>query len=136
MLRWYNGVMTSFPKGHIPWNKGKKDVYSKEILQKMREAKLLNPTRYWLGKKREGFWLNKKRLNIKGENNYAWKGNEVGYVGLHTWVRRELGKPKICEHCGINKNMQWANKSRKYKRELTDWLSLCAKCHKKYDKSI
>lgn len=29
--------------------------------------------------------------------------------------------------------MHWASKTYKYKRELTDWVSLCATCHKKYD---
>lgn len=28
-----------FPKGHIPWNKGKVNVYSEEMLRKMSEAR-------------------------------------------------------------------------------------------------
>lgn len=127
--------MADFKKGHIPWNKGKKNPYSVETIQSMREAKLLNPVRFWLGKKRPNtkFWLGKKRGDIQGENNYAWKGDKVSYSALHHWVKRELGKPLECEHCGSCKNLHWANKSREYKRLLTDWISLCAKCHKKYD---
>jgi hypothetical protein len=29
--------------------------------------------------------------------------------------------------------MQWANKSGKYLRKQDDWLSLCKKCHCRYD---
>ena len=132
----YNGAMTDFPKGHIPWNKGKKQPYSKETLQAMREAKLRNPTRYWLGKKRPEtrYWLNKKRSDISNENNYAWKGEQAGYHAKHGWIRRKLGSPIKCEHCGSVKNLHWANKDHKYKRKLTDWIALCAKCHKAYDK--
>ena len=28
----------------------------------------------------------------------------------------------------------WANRSGRYLRELTDWVRLCAKCHKAYDR--
>lgn len=49
-------------KGRIPWNKGLKNVYttkakgiplSEEHKEKLRQAKLNNPTRYWLGKKKD-----------------------------------------------------------------------------------
>lgn len=74
----------------------------------------------------------------KGLIPWNWKGDEVGYLALHRWVQRYKGKPKICEHCGIVESntykIHWANKSHKYFRDLNDWLRLCAKCHKKYDK--
>jgi len=67
--------MSQAAKGHIPWNKDKKGIYSEETLckisegsignqnakgwtptqdqkRKMREARLNNPIRYWLGKNR------------------------------------------------------------------------------------
>lgn len=70
-----------------------------------------------------------------GELNHTWKGDEVGYRALHSWVERNLGRPQKCEHCGDTnkKRYHWANKSREYKRELSDWLRLCVACHKKYD---
>lgn len=68
-----------------------------------------------------------------GEKNYKWKGDKVGYFGLHSWIRRALGKAKVCEQCGSDKKVQWANKSGEYKREETDWLTLCCWCHRKYD---
>lgn len=72
-----------------------------------------------------------------GKNNKFWKGKDVSYVGLHQWVARHRGKPDKCEHCGKDglkgKNIQWANKSHEYKRDLTDWLRLCVPCHMKFD---
>ena len=84
-----------------------------------------------------GYWLGKTRWSMVGERNRAWRGDKVGYVALHDWVKRWKGKPKICEHCGkaIGK-IEWANKSGEYKRDLSDWISLCVPCHRIYDKKI
>lgn len=74
---------------------------------------------------------------VSGENNGMWKGDEVGYHALHTWLRREYGIPTICENCGVTHQecgtLQWANKSGEYKRERSDWMFLCVKCHRKHD---
>jgi len=87
------------------------------------------------------FWKsgNRKTHSMPKEDNAInWKGNSVGYWGLHKWVQRVLGLPDKCEHCdkvGLEKRqIHWANKSGKYKREKKDWIRLCAKCHKKYDR--
>jgi hypothetical protein len=81
-------------------------------------------------------WLGKKRPDISEENGYQWKGDKVGYRALHEWVERRLGKPMCCDFCGVTskKRYHWANKSRNYKREITDWIRLCPKCHANYDK--
>jgi len=69
-----------------------------------------------------------------GKDNPNWKGNNVSYSGLHYWLRRKLGEPKVCEHCKSSKRrLTWANKSWKYKRDIKDWISLCYSCHKYYD---
>ncbi|MEK6880161.1 MAG: DUF2256 domain-containing protein [Nanoarchaeota archaeon] len=69
---------------------------------------------------------------------WNWKGDDVKYGTLHDWVYRHLGKPTKCEFCGKkglkSRQIHWANKSHEYKRELSDWLQLCVKCHSKYDK--
>ena len=72
-------------------------------------------------------------LHRKGEKNHNWKGDKVGYQSLHAWVRSRKGKAYKCTSCGSIKNIDWANKSRTYKRDLKDWISLCRKCHIKYD---
>lgn len=65
------------------------------------------------------------------------KPKTQAYRTLHNWVNYKLGQPLDCNFCGIKKlpkrNYHWANKSHQYKRELDDWLRLCAKCHKSYD---
>lgn len=83
------------------------------------------------GKHKE--WLDKIRPDMKNENHPMWKGDQVGYVGLHIWIRRRLAKPLGCNHCGESKPLDLANKSHEYKRDLDDWLWLCKSCHSKYD---
>jgi len=84
---------------------------------------------------------NKKRPEISEENHYLWAGNEVGYIGLHEWVYRKLGQPDTCEFCGKSglsgHKIHWANKKPYlYRRNLNDWLRLCAKCHNEYDSKM
>ena len=91
----------------------------------------------WFKKGDDPWNLGKKVEAMQNEKHPNWKGENVSYVALHTWVARYLGKPCICEFCGRNglkgKQIHWANKSREYKRDLEDWLRLCVPCHKKYD---
>lgn len=78
-----------------------------------------------------------KQGKYKDKNHPRWKGNSASYRAKHQWVQRKLGFPKKCQQCGkIQKkghNMHWANISGKYKRELSDWIRLCSKCHGRYD---
>lgn len=134
-------------------HKSKKGIYCSKLCQYKGKSKKLKekPLNYWLGKKilphmrkaldRTGKkhteeWK-KKRRGIIDEKSPSWKGDNVGYDGLHRWVYKKLGRPTKCEHCekiGLNgKYIQWANKSGKYLRKLDDWLRLCGSCHSKYD---
>ena len=88
--------------------------HSKETKEKMRLAKLKNPTRYWLGKSRtpkseetrnklskslmghKGYWTGKhmtpehrKKLSeaIKGDKSYLWKG---GINPINDSIRKSL----------------------------------------------
>ena len=74
------------------------------------------------------------------EKHPRYKGNEVGYRGLHYWVVYKLGKPDTCEDCGKSQltahQIHWANISGDYKRIVADWRRLCAKCHKAFDKQM
>jgi len=94
-------------------------------------------------------WNKDKKFPEFSEGNSShWKGNNVGYYGLHQWVKKHLGHPRVCEHCDVAGNYEtyskqgklvkrwnthWANKSGEYKRELNDWLGLCHPCHMKFD---
>ena len=107
--------------------------HSEETRKKMSEVRK-GKVGYFKGKKRDCYWLK----GLKEEKNFYWKGDKVGYLGLHAWVIRQLGQPTTCEHCGktglSGRKIDWANKSHEYKRHLNDWLRLCRSCHIKYDK--
>lgn len=66
--------------------------------------------------------------------NSNWKGDEVGYHALHTWVSRHKVKVGICEYCNAKGRTVWANMDFQYTRNLTTWGELCQKCHSKYDR--
>ena len=108
-------------KKRTPWNKGiKTGIVPKSAFKKG------NIT--WC--------TGKKRPEITGENHFAWKGDEVGYIALHDWVKSKLGKANQCEDCSgarNSKRFEWANISGEYKRELADWKQLCSKCHHEFD---
>lgn len=71
----------------------------------------------------------------RGSNHHLWKGNDVGMGALHKWVERNRGKPNQCEHCTTTdaNRYEWANISGQYKRDLSDWVRLCKKCHIAFD---
>ncbi len=68
-----------------------------------------------------------------GRRNPQWKGDDVGYTAIHSWVKRQLPKPEECQACQQEKARDLANISQKYKRDLTDWEWLCRRCHMKKD---
>jgi hypothetical protein len=116
------GNTNGFKKGQDTWNKGTKGIC------KSNSGSFKKGIVPW-NKNLKGFMANEK--------NAGWKGNNVGYFSLHAWVNRYLGKPTKCEHCGkdglTGHQIQWANTNHKYKRNLKDWIRLCAMCHQKYD---
>lgn len=71
-----------------------------------------------------------------GVDHHNWKGKEVGYFALHSWVRRNFEKPIGCEECGDQKSSQfnWAMVHGTFSRERTDWRYLCRRCHIIYDR--
>lgn len=71
----------------------------------------------------------KASKNQMGENNSNWKGDNVGYLGVHSWVNKHKNKPKLCEECNKTPPYDLANISGEYKRDLYDWEYLCRKCH-------
>lgn len=87
-----------------------------------------NPTSF---KKGMVPWSKGKKTGIIPVN---FTGDNVGYDALHDWVKRHKPKAECCEHCGKTGYLEWANKSHEYKRDLSDWLALCKKCHIKYDR--
>lgn len=80
------------------------------------------------------FWRNPKGINLN-EKNGNWKGDKVGYIAIHSWVARRLGKPTTCifEDATCRGRFEWANINHTYKRDLNDWISLCRVHHYKFD---
>lgn len=60
----------------------------------------------------------------------------MSYTGLHVWAKNKLKKPDRCRHCKDEKSLDLANKSGEYNKDLNDWIWLCRKCHKQYDKKL
>jgi len=75
----------------------------------------------------------KKSISKLNEKNPQWKGEKVGYAGIHDWVKRRLKRPTTCQDCGKKCKPDLANISQKYKRDLTDWEWLCRRCHMEKD---
>ena len=69
----------------------------------------------------------------KGKYNGQWKGDKVGYLSLHEWIRNHKPKPEFCERCEKKPPYDLANISQKYKRDVNDFKWLCRKCHMKED---
>jgi hypothetical protein len=67
--------------------------------------------------------------------SYSWKGNGAGYRAKHKWITRVKGKPTECFVCGKKVGrLHWANIDHQYKREESEYISMCPKCHGHYDK--
>lgn len=125
------GIKTS-PSGRIPWNKGKTGLQTA-----WNKNKKLGPlTKTHKQKISKANTNNPKRL---GKNNYAWKGTQATYRSIHGWIQYHLGTPTTCTNCKKTnlkaQQIQWANISGTYKRDLKDWKRLCVKCHRKLDKN-
>lgn len=86
--------------------------------------------------RRKSTWILRRFINHhvsklinKGSSNGQWKGSNVGYGKLHTWVRLHLPEPSLCQYCHKVKPYDLANVTGIYDRDFTNWLYLCRKCH-------
>lgn len=79
------------------------------------------------------------KAHPKGERNFKWVGDGVGYCGIHDWLRYHFGSATFCENkeCkGVSTCFEWAKlKGKKYMRRRSHFVRLCRSCHRKYDKS-
>lgn len=127
-----HGPQCGFQKGQFPGNKFEKG--NKFAFQKGNDPWNKNLT------KETDERIKRYGEKMSNELHWKWKGDEVEYRALHAWVERQLGKPTKCEHCDkdnlVGQQINWANKSGEYKRDITDWIRLCVKCHRKYDNQL
>lgn len=63
-----------------------------------------------------------------------WNKNRPGYKAVHKWIKRHYGSANHCSKCnGPSKRYEWANVSGEYLRDISDYIQLCASCHRKMD---
>ena len=101
--------------------------FSKETRQKISIALMGN--KHGVGKWTKERIEKRKALNLTGEKASNWKGDLIGYRGLHRRIRRIFPKPEFCNDCKINPPYDLANISNEYKRDISDWEWLCRQCH-------
>ena len=80
----------------------------------------------------------KGRKGDRNEKHPQWKGDNVGYGGIHTWLRINFGNPYKCENVDclhkISKRFEWALiKGKKCERKRENFMQMCVSCHRKYD---
>ena len=78
----------------------------------------------------------RKELYKDETKHPKWKGDNVGYYGIHDWMTKHYGQPKGCEICGLKDRKRvyhWANLTGEYLRDRKDWKRMCVPCHRKYD---
>ena len=97
-------------------------------------SKSLSNHRRWHNLDEYKIFQNKFKLKVKkfnlGSKNGMWKGNELGYMALHDYIKYHLKKSEKCEDCNkLTDKLDLANISGEYKRDFDDWEWLCRKCH-------
>lgn len=79
----------------------------------------------------------KAQQRLVGESHYNWKGDNIGYYGIHVWIKRTYGNAIKCENSNcLNSSIkfEWALiKGKKYERKIENFFQLCKKCHVNYD---
>jgi hypothetical protein len=73
------------------------------------------------------------RQSNRGPENPGWKGDGVGYMGLHNWLHRHKKRTGVCDECGAEGKTDFANISGEYRRDLSDFRELCRPCHRTLD---
>jgi len=81
------------------------------------------------GRKHKKTTIEELRAQKLGDKNPQWKGDNVGYFGVHGWIKNRLPKPDKCEICNEQPAFDLANISGEYRRNLDDWQWICRRCH-------
>ena len=122
-----------------PWNKGRKGIGGWKWSEKSKAQSRLQRKGRKLSENHKANISKTMTGKFIGENGLNWKGDKVGYIGLHLWIYKELGSPMQCEWCSKtkknNREIHWANISGFYTRVRADWVRLCVSCHKRFDKT-
>lgn len=139
-------------------NKGR--TFTPEWIEKMRQAKLRNPVRYWLGRERpspsEETKEKMRQANLRngnkppvrrGKDNNKWKGGisrgyKTGYYSTEykNWRLKVFTRDNyICQGCGARGIYLTAHHIKSFAHfpelrfDLNNGLTLCETCHSKTD---
>lgn len=136
--------MTSKPIESKDKPKYKHSEETKRKISKTLTGKFIGEKNSFFGRKHSEESKRKMSLANKGKNHPCfgkrgkesnnWLGENVGYDGLHAWIRRNLPPQKICQICFIKPPFDVACVTLIYNRDFKNWLRLCRSCHKKYDR--
>ena len=96
-------------------------------------AKMGNRSMTFLGKHHSQDSKQKIGQSRLGDNNPAWKGDNVGLVALHVWVREHIAEPKLCQVCHKATPNDLANITSIYNRDAKNWQYQCRSCHMLFD---
>lgn len=97
--------------------------------------------KYWQVKKQKAIWQKACspecrriiRKSLRGKRHPLWRGDNIGYAGVHQWFRETYPPPSQCSHCKQARKLEAANRSGRYLRRKYDWVYLCHPCHVKMD---
>lgn len=113
-----------------------KGMLGKHHSEEARKKISTNHARPMLGKKLSEEAKRKLIESNSKEKHWNWKGDAVGYNGVHTWGRKNKPKPDVCEMCNDREPRNLANVSGEYKRDIGDYMWLCVQCHRSFDNQI
>lgn len=82
-----------------------------------------------------------KRLDYRGQYHPNWKADKACYTAHHMFIYIRKKRMHKCEYCDTiiprrkdgAVGTHFANISREYKRDVSDYIELCPKCHAAYD---
>jgi len=76
----------------------------------------------------------KERMKpLIGRNCVGIRNENLGYFGIHAWVRKRKPKPELCEWCKSAPPKDLANISGQYRKDVDDYEWICRKCHMEKD---
>ena len=77
---------------------------------------------------------------VTRESHGCWKGDNVGYSGIHQWLNSAFGRPVECQNSnckGRSSTFDWALKRDvEHGRKRENYLRLCRSCHRSYDRNL